>query len=448
LHSLRLLAESQKATGCRFDFCNIHFWLDPAGDLKRWDPKRFPNGITRIKPILDSLGVVPGLWTDSSSTWGGGWTIGLNPAAMPSVSHNPGWFCRASEPIRSMYREAFLHHLEREGIGELKFDNLNTVCNNPHHDHLPGLYSTEAIENSVIEFLHDLDRRRPDVFLILYWGYRSPWWLLHGDTLFDSGIGIEAASPSSQPAPFARDSVTQKLYQAQWHSSDVPALGKDSLGIWLSSWGWNSSIGKERWQQGFVMDICRGSLLAQIWADHDWLSPPEWRELADLIALLRAQPRCFDNSRFILGNPWKDEASGYCCTDGRRAFLALNNSTWQDRTVPLELNSAWGLPDGGRWCLYRWFPRPAQLTTEAQAFGPKASIRFGWSGIEGVFGNRIGGQGWVSRFHVEHRRARVEKAVRDGRLVWHALAGTTHTESMGMEDIVRSLEFSSRRTTN
>ena len=73
LHSLRLLAESQKATGCRFDFCNIHFWVDPAGDMKRWNPQRFPQGIANIKPILDTLGTAPGLWIDSSNTWGGGW---------------------------------------------------------------------------------------------------------------------------------------------------------------------------------------------------------------------------------------------------------------------------------------------------------------------------------------------------------------------------------------
>ncbi len=42
------------------------------------------------------------------------------------------------------------------------------------------------------------------------------------------------------------------------------------------------------------------------------------------------------------------------------------------------------------------------------------------------------------------RRSRLEKAIRDGRLVWHALAGTTHTESLGLEDFVRSLGFSSR----
>ena len=146
------------------------------------------------------------------------------------------------------------------------------------------------------------------MFILLYWGYRSPWWLLHGDTLFDSGIGIEAASPSSQPAAFARDSVTQKLDQAQRHACDVPALGKDSLGVWLSNWAWNSSIGKERWQEGFVMDLCRGSMLAQIWADNDWLSPPEWKQLAEFLALLRAQPKCFGNPRFILGNPLERRA--------------------------------------------------------------------------------------------------------------------------------------------
>jgi hypothetical protein len=373
LHSLRLLAKSQEATGCRFDFCNIHFWVDSAGDMKGWDPQRFPQGIKNVKAILDPLGTKPGLWICSAVVWGASWGLNGDRAAA-SLTEDPSWFCRASEPIKSMFRDAFVYHLREEGVRLLKFDMFHNVCNNPHHEHLPGLYSTEAIENSVIEFLHDLDRECPEVFLILYWGYRSPWWLLHGDTLFDSGINIEAATPSSLPAAYVRDSVTQKLDQAQWVSGDVPALGKDSLGIWLSNWGWNSSIGKEHWQEGFVMDICRGSMLAQIWADNDWLSPPEWKELADFIALLRAQPGCFGNSRFILGNPWKDEPYGYCCTDGRRAFLAINNSTWEDRSVPLELNAAWGLPAGQRWDLYRWYPNPARLVGDAEHFDAKTAI--------------------------------------------------------------------------
>ena len=182
---------------------------------------------------------------------------------------------------------------------------------------------------------------------MLYWGYRSPWWLLHGDTLFDSGIGIEAASPSDQPAPYARDSVTQKLDQAQWHGhATCPPLGKDSLGVWLSDWAWNSQIGKERWQEGFVMDLCRGSLLAQPWSDTPWLSPPERRQMAEFIAVLKAQPELLRQFPLHPRQPLEGRAVRILL-HGRpkRAFLALHNCCWKDSLLRLELNSAWGLPD-------------------------------------------------------------------------------------------------------
>ena len=122
------------------------------------------------------------------------------------------------------------------------------------------------------------------------------------------------------------------------------------------------------------MDLCRGSLLAQPWSDTPWLSPPERKQMAEFIALLKAQPGCFGNSRFILGDPWKDEPYGYCCTDGKRAFLAIHNCCWKDTVPRLELNSAWGLPDGQAWDLYRWYPDPAKLSHQQETFGNTASI--------------------------------------------------------------------------
>jgi hypothetical protein len=384
LDMVRKVGEGQRQTGCRFDVLSVDFWVDYRGDLMRCDPERFPRGLAPILGELRALGIAPGLWIDSSWEL---WSVGGNPAVreclnydvrdestLRQVSWGRASFCRATEPIRSMYVEAFRHHLRENGVRLLKFDNLATSCANPTHAHLPGPYSTEAITDAVIEFLQALDREEPEVFLMLYWGYRSPWWLLHGDTLFDSGIGIEAASPRTQPAPYARDSITQKLDQAQRFACDVPALGKDSLGVWLSDWPWNSQVGKERWQPGFIMDLCRGSLLAQPWSDGPWLTPPERQEMADFIALLRARPACFANPRFVLGDPRRNEPYGYCCGDGQRAFLALNNCTWEDHTLTLELSPAWGLPGGQAWDLYRWYPEPARLTGAAPAFGPRFEL--------------------------------------------------------------------------
>jgi hypothetical protein len=379
------VAEGQRDSGCRFDLFSVDFWVDYSGDLKGCDPQRFPNGLARIREALESEGIGLGLWIDSS---GEAWSIGGNPATEPALNIDPArgpvdvpWgrasFCRATEPVRSLYTEAFIHHIRENGARLLKFDNLADVCQNPNHEHLPGIYSTQPIMDAVIEFLHALDAESPDVFLMGYWGHRSPWWLLHLDTFFETGIPMEAASPGDAPAPYARSGVTRKLDQGHVHAKDVPWLGTDSLGVWLSHWPWNSQIGPERWQDGFVMDICRGNMLAQPWSDPEWLTPEARRQMGEFIDLLKARPECFGNSRLVIGDPWDDGAYGYCCVDGERAFLAINNFGWDDRAIDLQLNSAWGLPEGRRWDLYRWYPDPARLEgpTEGFADGARLALR-------------------------------------------------------------------------
>ena len=52
----------------------------------------------------------------------------------------------------------------------------------------------------------------------------------------------------------------------------------------------------------------------------------------------------------------------------------LNNCTWEDRSLALTLDASWGLPDGRKWDLYRWYPSPARLKGDADTFGPKVAI--------------------------------------------------------------------------
>ncbi len=354
--------EAQRQARAKFDFYGIEFWHDRAGDFTGFSKPNFPNGFDRIKSQILSVGMKPGLWIASSGT--PDWTIDLNPAVRDCFTVGPGSgeFCRASEPLNQLYKDGFRYQMRENKVGLLKFDNLAQNCINPAHSHLPGpLYSTEAIYNGVIDFFQTLRRANPDVFLMLYWGYRSPWWLEYGDTYFECGDQIEAASPAQYPTPYARDAVTQRLDQAQLKITDTPWIGKDSLGVWLSNWTWNSSIGKDRWQEGVVMDMARGGMLFQMWTDEHWLTQPERVQVATFIDLMKANPACFDHCTPILGDPNRQEPYGYTCTDGKRAFLAIDNASLTDNSIHLDLGQKYGLANGKEWDIYRWYPRPAKL---------------------------------------------------------------------------------------
>jgi len=371
LSNLAKVDAARRESGLKWDYYGIEFWHDPAGDLVTPNVRNFPHGFAKVLREITRQGMKPGLWIDSGQI--GVWTIWDNPAVR-NARTNTGGLCRASDAVSRLYLEGFSHQIRKNGVRLLKFDNLLDRCDEPGHDHLPGDYSTEPICNHIIQLYRDLDHLCPDVMIMLYWRYQSPWWLEHADTLFDIGTKIEAASFAPWPTFRARDSVTRRLDEARWMVKDLPLVGWDPLGIWLSDWPWNSCVGKEAWQTGMVMDLCRGHLLAQLWSDTPVLTPPERAQAAEFIALLKARPKCFGNSRFILGNPWKYEPYGYCCSDGRRAFLAINNGVCRDTTVDLTLGPAWGLPEGKRWDLYRWYPRPMQLRESEQGFASSTKL--------------------------------------------------------------------------
>lgn len=86
LDSIAKVAEGQRDAGCRFDLYSVDFWVDYRGTLKECDPKRFPNGLSKIREELGGLGTAPGLWIDSS--WER-WSIGGNAQVQGCLNVDP-----------------------------------------------------------------------------------------------------------------------------------------------------------------------------------------------------------------------------------------------------------------------------------------------------------------------------------------------------------------------
>ena len=105
----------------------------------------------------------------------------------------------ASEPYFTIFRNAIQHHIRHNKLKFFKLDGINSYCNSAHHKHLPGKYSVEASYDHLIEIARSAREAEPDVALIWYWGVRSPFFALHGDAIFESGLYMEGAGTSWFP---------------------------------------------------------------------------------------------------------------------------------------------------------------------------------------------------------------------------------------------------------
>jgi hypothetical protein len=273
--------------------------------------------------------------------------------------------CLASEPYRGMLEAALLHHVRESGLALLKLDNVAPWCNAEGHDHLPGRHSIEASMDALIAVVERARKEAPDLLVLWYGagGARSPFFLCHGDYLFDKRITMEAASTADHPVLHFRDGVTLALDQATRFASLLPHTHTDSLGVWISDSRWANAMRTERWREAAVMDFGRGSMLfPQLWGDLRWLDDEDAAFLARLQALARRLERLFAGERHELGDPWLDAPYGYAYGADGRCLLFLHNAHFDSRPVVIPLDASLGLdPSIRSFRLFSHFPETGLL---------------------------------------------------------------------------------------
>jgi hypothetical protein len=386
LGTMDLLEKWQKL-GVRFDYYVPDVgWQDRAGDMTQFWPQCFPNGPDRVIQRAHQLGMKWGLWFSGT---GADWSISDNPRVGPSRAalaggewprsqyrdgfHMDNWhtqLCLASEPYFSMFRDALLRHIQRYDLRFYKVDGAGCYCNSTEHSHLPGKYSTEANYDALIEIAKATRQACPDLYIMWYWGTRSPFWLLHGDSIFEKRITLEAASTGDSPSLFFRDAVTLALDQGNQFAEFIPPMCKDSLGVWITDTWWGNCMGKERWREALVMDLGRGNLLfPQLWGDLYSFSDHDVAFLAWLQKLAKQNEAILQRQKRILGDPWKNEVYGYAYFHGALGLVFMNNVDFQARRVRLRLDESIGLkaPAGTRLKLMGHYPDHAELVKEGGA---------------------------------------------------------------------------------
>ena len=165
---------------------------------------------------------------------------------------------------------------------------------------------------------------------MLYWRFMSPWWLLHADTIYQRGLLMEGATPSTLPSRLIRQSVTISLDQGHDCNWDrMPLIGQDSLGVWLSNTRWGSWMGAEGWREAWVMDFVRGNMMHQLWGDLSLLNEEDLQFMERIARWTRENWQLLKNPRRILGSPWRA---------GAVRVRVLRRRSWRDRDSQREVS--------------------------------------------------------------------------------------------------------------
>ena len=368
------VAELRKR-GAPFDYFTLDTgWVDFGSDLTKFKPTAFPNGPDQVIARIKELRMKFGLWFATSwglqSCWDypGAFADGKPPPQLYREGYPLGaegiMFCLGEENYFSILKKAVLHHVRENGVRLLKFDGGAYRCDSTEHGHLPGKYSVEPMFAKLIDIADSARAIAPDVFIMWYWGLRSPFWALHGDAIFESGLFMEGSGTSATPTLYYRDSVTLAQDQNARHAATIPPLLKDSLGVWLSETRWGNFMGTERWRETLVMDLGRGSrLFPNLWGNLHDLSDDDVSFLAWITALARKNAARFQHRKTIPGDPLHNEVYGYAHARGARGFLFFHNAHFAARRSMARLDTSLGFSarNGTPVRVVSHFPEKQQL---------------------------------------------------------------------------------------
>ncbi len=353
LDNLEQLSELQQ-DGVHFEVYMFDDWWEPS-NLAHFRHRTFPDGHARAVRAVRELGMKVGLWVAPSRAL---WTARRLPGVEASLANDmtsesvtydsgAGWswddefaglflreerFCLASEPFGSHFMSALVELGADIELDVLKLDGVITHCTSSRHDHLGGRWSVEPCTNHLLRVVDAIRAVRPNLYVIWYWAARSPWFLAHGDMIFDKGLKMEAATPSSTPALVVRDSGNLNIDQAISTVPHIPLALQDSLGVWIGDVAWCNYMGRAGWRDAFVLDEARGSAAVQMWGDLGLLDAEDRCFLAAELDSISAGAADFLTTEPIGPVPWCAEPYGYRRSHGaNRSTSTVFNPSFATR---------------------------------------------------------------------------------------------------------------------
>jgi len=195
----------------------------------------------------------------------------------------------------------------------------------------------------------DLRQLRPDVYLSLTTGtWPSPFWLLHGDSIWRNGAdcGFHGVGSMRQQWITYRDMMTYRMIVRRGPLYPINSLMNQ--GICYARLGTATRMKndlKDVADEIRMMFAC-GTQLQELYVTPGMMTEPMWDALAEAAAWSKKNAGVLVDVHFIGGDPGEGQPYGYASWSPRKGILALRNPGEKPASLTLDLAAAFELPEG------------------------------------------------------------------------------------------------------
>ena len=332
------------------------FVLDDGWDKYESDWKlrasTFPNG---LKPIVDDLkktNTTLGLWLGPV----GGYSFRnlrvdwMKAHGFETVGNE---LCLGGKHYSQLFKKRVVDFAKDDGVGYYKWDGIQFSCSQPDHGHPVGIYSRDAILDTLINISRAVRKANPKAYLNITSGtWLSPWWVKYANQIWMQGGDYGYADvPSISPRDAAmtyRDLVLYddfKTYDLWFPIANLMTHGiiKGSLN---QLGGSNEPL--DRFTNEAVLYFARGVSMWELYVSPDILTNGEWNAISKSILWAKNRFPILSNTEMIGGDPGKREAYGYVHFKGSEGIVAARNPWVNPSELNVDLSASLGFSPSAR----------------------------------------------------------------------------------------------------
>jgi len=302
----------------------------------------FPKGFSPLVPVAEKYKSAIGVWL---SPWGG---YGQAKAERMKYGQTQGFevnrngFSLAGPKYYARFRDVCAEMITKYKVNYFKFDGvgIGNGRDGAGEEFMPDI-------EGLLRLCRELRGHRRDVYLSITTGtWPSPFWLLHGDSIWRNGrdCGFHGAGTKRQQWITYRDMITYRMIVKR-----APLYPLNSLmnqGICYAQLGTATEMANDLKD---VVDEIRmlfgcGTQLQELYVTPGMMTPPMWDALAQATSWSRRNADVLVDVHWIGGDPGEGEAYGYASWSPRMGILVLRNPGETEASFDVDIAEAFELP--------------------------------------------------------------------------------------------------------